>query len=842
MPVDESQFDLDGDGFAAAVDCDDTDPDVSPLAIESCNGADDDCDGLIDDRPSDGQMFFPDIDGDGFGDLTLGISACAAPEGFIVDDTDCDDNAAWSWPNASEICDDADNDCDGEIDENAGGTWYVDADGDGYGDPGLSQEGCDGGQLVDNGDDCDDGESGAHPAADELCNGVDDDCDGEVDNAPLDPTSWYLDSDSDGYGDAAEETVACNAPPDHVADATDCDDSRLDAYPDAAELCDGIDNDCNGIVDDDTPTWFQDLDSDGHGDATVSLTDCNEPVGYVSLGDDCDDGDATAYPSAPELCNGVDDDCSGSVPADEENVDGDSYRVCDNDCDDTVDTIYPGADEYCDGVDEDCDGVADNDAVDAVPWYLDFDGDGYGDASVVTLGACTQPPDTVDNSLDCIDFDDQVFPGQPDWFPNSKDDDCDGVADQDAGLGTGSDGDITVDARFVIDVDGSNGRSHPDGAVHQVLSIASNIAATQTVPDGIAAGDEVLLINLQGSASANGLVGTYEFLLVEDVIGTQIHFTEDIAKQYAESGNSTLLGQAVVVQRIPHYETVNVTGAGRFTTSDFDGSTGGIVAFRAHSAVVVEDGGRVQSNATGYTGGATGSIVNCDADQGMSIAGVGTGGDDSGCSNYNGANGTDAFNPNFGGGGAHINGGGGEYAGGAEAGESWNGTATPPAAGLTYGEADLDTLFFGSGGGGVWHGDNVGSDPGPGGNGGGIVMVTSALIDAAGARAFEARGLGTSWFSYGTYSYGTGAGSGGSVWVAGRDMLVVSGSFRGQGGNAPVPPDDGGSRAPRKGGDGGDGRIRIDFDTINGADFGSGAADSEANASAVPNPGHTAGF
>jgi len=87
-----------------------------------------------------------------------------------------------------------------------------------------------------------------NPAAAEVCNDTDDDCDGGVDEDAADASTWYLDKDSDGFGDPATEVAACTAPTCFVADPTDCDDTSADTSPDAAETCNGVDDDCDGTA------------------------------------------------------------------------------------------------------------------------------------------------------------------------------------------------------------------------------------------------------------------------------------------------------------------------------------------------------------------------------------------------------------------------------------------------------------------------------------------------------------------------------------------------------------------------------------------------------------------
>jgi MYXO-CTERM domain-containing protein len=250
--------DQDGDGSLDEDDCAPLDATLSPVTPESCDGIDNNCDGLVDQNPTVAVTYYVDSDSDGHGDPSqpVDLQSCTPPPGYSLSNTDCDDQSASSHPGGVEVCDGADNDCNGTVDEvsTQGYYYYDDQDGDQWGDANhlhlLRVCSAPAGMSATSGD-CDDSRSDIHPTASELCDGVDNDCDGTVDQNPASQLRSYADSDRDGYGDAGQirTSATCSPPEGTTADATDCDDTRGDVHPGAPEQCDGIDTNCDGQVD-----------------------------------------------------------------------------------------------------------------------------------------------------------------------------------------------------------------------------------------------------------------------------------------------------------------------------------------------------------------------------------------------------------------------------------------------------------------------------------------------------------------------------------------------------------------------------------------------------------------
>ena len=367
-------------------------------------------------------------------------------DGFLSSE-DCDDNNNLINPNAEEICDGQDNNCDEEVDEGVTTTYYNDVDEDGYGDPETAFEACSAENgAVSNGMDCDDSNALVWPGAVEGCDDIDNNCDGNIDEELI--QIWHQDSDGDGFGDPQTQRETCAPEENEVLDGTDCDDTDSAQHPEADEVCNGEDDNCDTVVDEDTAvdaqTWYEDSDIDSFGDLESSIKSCTQPEGFILDNTDCDDSDTEQYPGADEVCNGEDDNCDTVVDEDTaldapswyQDLDNDTFgnpnssqRSCtqptgyilnNTDCDDTDSSQNPNANELCNGEDDNCDTVVDeNTAVDAQTWYQDFDSDTFGDVAV-SQNSCTQPSGHVLNNTDCDDSDSSQNPNADDLLQIKK--------------------------------------------------------------------------------------------------------------------------------------------------------------------------------------------------------------------------------------------------------------------------------------------------------------------------------------------------------------------------------------------------------------------------------------
>jgi hypothetical protein len=248
--------------------------------------------------------------------------------------------------------------------------------------------------------DCDDDNATISPGAEELCDGVDNDCDGTIDDGAGDLRTFYWDHDGDGTGETPVE--ACALPEGAAENDGDCDDLDAAINPGADEVCDGLDNDCDGAVDDEDDSldrsthsdWYRDADADGYGDpATLVGRSCEALPGTVADSTDCDDAEPAVNPGQAEVCDvvGIDEDCDGLV-------------------NDEDDSIYVASQTL---------------------WFPDSDGDGFGDQETAALPLCIDPSTEelayVDDGTDCADDDAVTHPGAPEVCSDGVVNDCDGT-------------------------------------------------------------------------------------------------------------------------------------------------------------------------------------------------------------------------------------------------------------------------------------------------------------------------------------------------------------------------------------------------------------------------------
>jgi len=192
-------------------------------------------------------------------------------------------------------------------------TYYLDSDGDGYGDANYSMTDTSlpSGYVLDN-TDFDDTNADVYPGAPELADGIDNDGDGDIDEGF---SIYYLDSDGDGFGDPSSSTYATSQPSGYVTDNTDCDDRDAKINPGATEIYDSKDNNCDGSTDEGAITYYLDSDGDGFGDPTNNTIVIGDPptIFWVSDNTDCDDNSSDVYPGAAELADSKDNDCDSDI-------------------------------------------------------------------------------------------------------------------------------------------------------------------------------------------------------------------------------------------------------------------------------------------------------------------------------------------------------------------------------------------------------------------------------------------------------------------------------------------------------------------------------------------------
>lgn len=194
------------------------------------------------------ENFYFDADGDGFGDLNALTITCVQPAGYVTNSTDCNDANFSINESASEVCNNADENCNGQIDEGLlFSNYFYDFDQDGFGTDDFVEFACaTPAGYVDNSLDCNDMNFSVNTGASEVCNDIDDDCNGEVDNG-LTFATYFADADGDTYGDLNNTQDFCIEPTElFVSNSEDCDDTNELVNPAATEIWEnGIDDDCN---------------------------------------------------------------------------------------------------------------------------------------------------------------------------------------------------------------------------------------------------------------------------------------------------------------------------------------------------------------------------------------------------------------------------------------------------------------------------------------------------------------------------------------------------------------------------------------------------------------------
>ncbi|MCA9493920.1 MAG: putative metal-binding motif-containing protein [Myxococcales bacterium] len=289
---------------------------------------------------------------------------------------------------------------------------WADDDGDGFGGASLGKVCALEAGQVDQPLDCDDADPERHPDAKEACNGIDDDCDGAIDQGLPKLQQFWIDEDGDGYGGAYQSVLACKQPDGYVDEHSDCDDSEPSVNPGATERCGNGDDDCDGFVDDDDDDtdpesmtiYYRDADRDGAGNPEVTRSACLPPSGWTATGGDCDDNDASFI--VDTFYQDEDEDGYGAPNT--------TVKACE---------LGPGLSE--DG--SDCDDQ-DPDVHEVAGWLRDLDGDGFGSGDALVTQCSYPGGDLVSatGGLDCADDDATRYPGAREICEDGIDQNCDG--------------------------------------------------------------------------------------------------------------------------------------------------------------------------------------------------------------------------------------------------------------------------------------------------------------------------------------------------------------------------------------------------------------------------------
>lgn len=738
----QSQCQCGATGFYSAQkagDCNDGASNINPGMAEACNDIDDNCNGQVDEENAQGcTVFFRDFDNDTFGlsDNSKCLCKPSAPYSAVIG-TDCNDFSPNQNPGIKESCNSLDDNCDGAVDE-AGAQgcieYFADADGDGYGQSNSVSCLCKPTApfVATKGGDCNDSSKSIHPGAVETCDNVDNNCNSQTDEAGAEGCStYYLDADQDGYGVSTDSKCLCKGTIPHTATKIgDCNDNVSSQNPGTAEKCGasggiGTDDNCNGQTDEEgaqgCTVYYRDVDQDGYGIENDSKCLC-APAGIYTalLKGDCNDASFGIKPTAPEVCNGADDNCDGTI--DEAgaggcknylaDADSDTYGVSADilclcvpvgkykatvggDCDDSNNNINPGAAEICDGKDNDCSGGIDE--------GCDDDKDGYCEAGKTVS---TPAPTTCSKGGgDCDDANPSIHPGATETC-DGKDNNCTAGVDE----GCNDDADAYCDAAMQV-------MSPPPGICPQGGGDCNDTVGT-TYPGAPDLPDVAFT-----DSNCDGMDGNISAALFVDTVGgndgwagTKTNPKKTI-QAAVNAANGTTITQ-VFVSKGTYSETVDIkSGVGIFgaydaaanwVRSDKAITTVTTSTVQNNNIVVIRGAGIVKSTELQYLkvvagnnstpgGGSYGIHINGGNALSMVKLTVTSGNGGDGTSGSSGTKGSDGGTPTAGGDGqSNGSGGGGPGSGGSSS------------CGANGGNG-------GTGG----HNTGGGTDGAPGGNGGG---------------------------------------------------------------------------------------------------------------------------
>lgn len=728
------------------------------------NGIDDNCNGVIDEYPTcpcnpstqTSQACSP---------APSNLSATGACKRGTMQ---CGSNGVWGGCTGEilpveEICDNKDNDCNGQVDE-------YDAD-QGTSCTATNKKGiCRQGKKA-----CINGRmqcrSAVQPSASDMCDGKDNDCDGNIDED--DPSIGKTCILPNARGECAKGTLSCKA-------------GKWSCTPSATsktEICNGLDDDCDGQVDN-----------------NLKPNACQ--------------------PAKQGVCSNAVAICGGSQ----------GWQACSPSTYFKKDNQYEGIERTCDGVDNDCDGQVDNQPGSSNPLtrscYSDASGKA-GDPQTEGRGACSAGTQQCKGSAwqACQNA---KLPQPPLCDGSPIDRNCNGLPDDkepECGCwGSAKDGSIRIAQTVELDtVKGSeitrtpaSSRSLPDIVSYAVNTFEKQgkSITLQKEAKGIQVGDEVLLIHLQGSAKR---VGTYELLRVlSRPEPKKLVFTNSLQKTYGVDNNTNIQNQVIRVYRVPHYKRVEITSTGKLTVSSWNGQQGGLLVLRAQEVVRIDAGGAITVSGKGYRGG-TGITGNGgQARSGESSTGWPTNGKSEQGGGTGAPNGTDG-----------SSGGGGSYGTAGLTGRDGQEKATG-AGGQIYGPSDkkLTQMIFHGSGGGAGGGDSTdkgkstANQSGSGGAGGGIILIFTATLNVSGEVIANGQNGQDGQAASGRVGAG-GGGSGGSIHIQTQQLMLYSGAIieaaGGEGGQGYKGVQTTSQALPKSlGGSGGLGRIDIRVQSFNG--------------------------